>query len=803
MSSLTDAIACNAKSVLFTGIACTQAVMSLAFQTVPSDTLVVGSTFEKLSKQTAKYSIDVLNKAMIAAGECECTGADGLVSNAAVALAHLTSTTAVVAASLLIPDSVRESVENSVDDMDDEQKLCEVRAGAERFLDHLKNNVETIEELEQFLEDFATKFQGKINRAKDAILGQDDSAARFESQLYCKGIEKAVETVRHGIKAIHAAGAYKFTFNDKTIDGDEPLEAGNAVELCKFDADDMDSMQLESSDAVRYWKDICDMMKSFCLIINVFVRMILYCNAYKQTLNRLGYTISFGTTEAGYKTGIIDGELQIDYATACGLLMQVDEFVSATGSELARKLLYKTKSDCEYTKNVLGAKDLANKKRCVEMQKAIVHSSKIRLDLSIDRLSEERDFVSNASQIYDLITDPDFREMSAYKTGDIEETYASMSDPSADVTGLFPNPVYDLTKDHVLNRVMNIVDDHLKIRRHDSRFVIANVLAPYVNDTSYTSSLKLHLLKQYIDRVVEDQRNKAKLATEKYHDHKNVSESITILKQSTDPEVYVNHLLYNGMQLLTIEDDPDGSLKIDIKDIVGESTAYYTDDQVSQLLRNRILNNESTDIDLEIEIKDISDDRQLQEAHLHNGRYKDKDLVQFWEDHTLRNDRDDVRWDALKTYLFPGDTTVVMKNETDFRRELMAELLVTRESTLANKLLETPLDDAYHEQIWRMGTKFWNERREQYFSIKVQVHTAMTKGWNVGARDIVEQFCEDWERFVEDVEQAEKRATERKNRAELAKNQASLALNNAAEKLQDCEQQLRAAESVMRPAFVK
>lgn len=811
--SLTQALACNAKSVLFTGIACTQAVMSLAFQSVPRDTLVLGSTFDKLSDQTAKCSIDILNKAMITAGECGCTGADDLVSNAAVALAHLTSTTAVVAANLLIPDSVRERVDNSVDDMDDETKVAEVQAGAYRFLEHLKNDVGTVEDLEAFLKEFAEQFQDKIHRAKDAIIGQDDGDARFKSEVYSQAIEKAIETVRCGTKALHAAGAYEFSFNDDTLDG-ETLEAGNAVDLCTFDPEGVDLEKFsvsDSSDAGMYWKDVCETMVSFCDVVNIFVRMILYCSAYRQTLNRIGYFISFDTKKMGYKVGIVEGVYPVDYATVQVLMSQVETFVSKTKSEFARKLLHKTKSECEYIREVLGHKDLANKVRCVAMQEAILKSSELRRQQASDRYENELELYNAARGMYAKATSSDYREMSAYKSGDIEKAYASMSDPGADVDGLFTTVAFNDEPDPVLNGVMRILEDHLQLRNNKGensvpQFELEDVLS--ADKKKIQDLKKLTDIKQVIDEITDDQTHKKTLSSKtlELYEEAYAAFEVPLNESSQNPQTYVKFLLRNGAKQLT-KDETKEEWSIFMKDVVGEGTKEFSEEEVFQLLANRILNKKSsTDLVENVRPEQVDHDKALHDAHDDDDSslYKDKDLNYFWSNHTLPLEADASRWTEFTNFITEDGTKTDAKfDETsiDFRRVVLEELLL-KDRGIASKLFNDPVDGKYDAHVWAMGRRFLNERRMQYYSIKVQVHEAMAKGWSVGAGDIVTQFSEEWDHFLSDLKSARDQAAERKHRAELTYREAGASVYDSKRKLNECKQQERAALAIMRQAHV-
>jgi hypothetical protein len=750
-TTLTYALSSNVKAWGYAGIALSQALMCLTFQQLPADSLVVGNRFDRMSRTTAKRAVNVMEKALVAAASCECEGNSGLFSNTAIALAHLASTSAVVGGNLLLPDSVRSLAGTSVVDMGDAEKLAEVLAGSEAFLQHLETNIESIDELACYLDDFSAGAQKQIDIARDGILAQANQQVRHESNLYVNAIKAAIKTLRAGIQALKDARSYVFSIDKEVLKkgGIQTLNAVDVVRPITFDSGvvNVEALGFQDSDVpAQYWSKLNQTMSKFVQLVNVYVRANLYVAAYRQAINRMNVYINFGKP-ADSEDSFFQQTVNVGYSMLQTMLVHMSGVSNTLCGELSAHLLHELDRDSEYAVDVLQRQDFARKQNAVVQAERLKESAIVQKREAEALVELQQEILVDVNKISKDIAKVDpWQERTAQGTTlpvDIDryimqktETYPLTDMVNERVPVESSHPLIDtmarsIQEDLTVQNYSYLTTDFDLPRDFDLRDS-KQILQDEIKDMDGTSVVIMSLEEYAVitQKRVDDEKALAESARTKQltvdHNVNNAGQKIA------GAESYVVDHLSDAVTQELFDKDMDLALNrgfvFDTDHIPGESDFEFDDIRryVEDLLR------ENPGGDSFGSLLDVP----LQ-------TYQDK-----WK--MYLDVKEEKQWEAFGNFMWSQGQKINAGYSADTFDYICTGVLLTRDEGDIESFESALFTDTKTEETWMMGIKFLEERRSEYLGIKVRVHDARSKAWHT-ASGMVKQQQERWNALLNSI----------------------------------------------------
>ena len=788
-TSLTYALSTNAKAWGYAGIALSQAVMCMTFQQLPAETLLLGNTFDRMSKTTAKRAVSVMQKALVAAASCECEGNSGVLSNTAIALAHLASTSAVVGGNLLLPDSVRSLASMSVDDMGDEEKVAEVLAGSEAFLEHIACNVESIEELVHFLDDFAAGTQVKINQARDSILSQSDQSARHKSNLYVNALQAAVQTLRAGAQALKDAKAHVYSVDEAALKAGsiQTLNAQDVVDPITFDhtAVNVRALGFRDSDGpAQYWAQIQQSMDTFVELINVNVRASLFITAYRQVINRTSVMIDFGEP-ADSQDPFFRNVQNVGYTNLQAMLDHMSNVSQALRGELSTHLLHELDREAEYAVDVLQRQDYARKQNAVVQADRLLHSAEVQVQETGRLVDRQEDILADvntvsrdvqltdpwhAKVVPDLVSNTD-RFILQYTLDNPLSEFATGK--PLDTTAKAGHPVIQL-----MDRT---IKEDLQLSSYPtSSDLLGDSISRIEGDLIRLQGLNMEKQVALAAEQARDEQGKVVFAQRKRVE---ADDKVAAAQRAIQASVDKRALF--SAQIGTIGEVSEKE-KLDML----ESDVRYA-------LNSGInVEFEAGPYD-EFAIRDVF--KTLIEEHngLNSSKSEEENYVEFWKEKDITDDAQ--RWNLFKAGIDGGYDVPSTFKLIDTSIQVLFDGANVLQREESQKGFEDDLFKGlttYNQLVWQVGLKFLEERRSEYLGIKVRVHQARSKAWDA-VEGATNQQQARWYAFLDNIAQQKQEAEAHYTYAKQARYQGELQRDRAKDTLQCATRERLQAEASM------
>jgi hypothetical protein len=746
-TTLTYALSSNVKAWGYAGIALSQALMCLTFQQLPADSLVVGNRFDRMSRTTAKRAVNVMEKALVAAASCECEGNSGLFSNTAIALAHLASTSAVVGGNLLLPDSVRSLAGTSVLDMGDAEKLAEVLAGSEAFLQHLETNVESIDELACYLDDFSAGAQKQIDIARDGILAQANQQVRHESNLYVNAIKAAVKTLRAGVQALKDAKSHVFAIDKEVLKkgGIQTLNAVDVVCPITFDCGvvNVEALGFQDSDVpAQYWSKLKQRMSKFVQLINVYVRANLYVAAYRQAINRMNVFIDFGKP-ADSEDAFFQQSVNVGYSMLQTMLVHMSGVSDTLCGELSAHLLHELDRDSEYAVDVLQRQDFARK------QNAVVQAERLKESASVQKREAEAQVEHQQAILVDI---------------------NKISKGLAEVDPWYERTAEGSTLPVNIDRFIMQKTDEYPIDTDSKTRVDVESGHPLID--AMGRSIQEDLTVQYYsgqtefdlrdnDSILQGERadmgkgSTEIMSLEEYAviTQKRVGDEKTLAENARQKQRMANHNVVQAEQKIATA--KSNAVKHQLDTPTQEIFAVDMDHALNQGIKEGGTSFEDVQDAVLKQLKSSSGKTSLEDIPM-------KDYNDEWAKLFEVSDAD--RWTAFNSFM-TDDTDGTVKFDTDIDIDattfdyISTGILLTREQKdVESDTAPVSIEDfekalfktTMSKHTWKMGIKFLEERRSEYLGIKVRVHEARSKAWDI-ARGMVKQQQVRWYALLDSI----------------------------------------------------